>query len=82
MSSKNWLKPATWVGSSVWSVISVLFKTLNAAARSVVLGNGSHVIPILGLIWFRDSVSLLCVLKKSPLTPRVNVTFRRRLMYE
>ena len=40
MSSKNWLKPATCVGSSVWSVISVRFKTRNAAARRVVPGNG------------------------------------------
>ena len=63
MLSKNWLKPATWVGSRVWSVISVLLKALSAAARTVVAGKRVRMLlRISGLNWFFDSEPGLSVL--------------------
>src|SRR5262245_32957427 len=49
--SKNWLKPATCVGSRVWSVMSVRFNVLDTETRAVVLGNTFQVMPNLGLNW-------------------------------
>src|SRR5262245_27837159 len=82
MSSKNWLKPATWVGSSVWSVMSVRFRTRNAAARTVVVGNGFQTTPTFGLNWFLDSVLEASVSKKSALAPRVIVRTFHGFRYE
>ena len=66
-SSKNWLNPATWVGSRVWSVMRVLFKTLKAAARRVVEGIGFQVTPNFGLNSFLSPTSGLSPLRKSAL---------------
>ena len=48
-SSNIWVKPATWVGSRVWSVIRVRLSTRNAAARRVVPVPRFQVTPSFGL---------------------------------
>src|SRR5206468_12699368 len=60
--------------------MSARFKALNAAQRTVVVGNGFHTIPNFGL---SCSVSLsLSPYVKSPLAPSMSVRSFRGLMYE
>src|SRR5216117_3606816 len=60
--------------------MSARFKALNAAQRTVVVGNGFHTIPNFGL---SCSVSLsLSPYVKSPLAPSMSVRSFRALMYE
>ncbi len=70
-SSKNWLKPATWVGSSERLVLSGPLTTWNAAARSRTSSVTFHWTPSLGLT-FRASIP--SAWKSSALTPSVQVT--------